>query len=461
MADDEALSRELKGTVTRVLWEKVSGNQLEELLYGLLDAMGASRLVWRAGSVSGITATDGGRDLEAVFDRPSPDGELDRQTWWAECKGRSGTVERGVVQQAVLDASARADVDVLVVATNSRFSNPTRDWVDERARSFVRPLVKLWDRDHLDRLVQRYPIVAARILPDSLSDEERLRMLITRFQDLGEEPTSVDLEFFWGRREWMSSLDSGLLSEAVAMFLYVEGVQIPRQRPWWQILAQPDVPPVLVTALINLPSWLGNTDMPRPLDGMRVWAASGRMLIASLFLLSEQIAPRLICGIWNFVTGGEDVRDDPQQMQAWRQSVLAPILAFARNELLEPCSQDCSRVTADNPHEVESLQTKDVWDLLIAGEHKEAGSFLVIESINESCTVGVEASTGCPLVVANEADAEEIVLSLHRVLSFRHQNPDGVASRKLPRGRGGMVITVLEDYCMAWRSSRVSESEEE
>jgi hypothetical protein len=78
-----------------------------------------------------------------------PDGELDRQRWWVECKGRTETVERGAVQQAALDASARVDVDILVIATNSRFSNPTRDWVAERARSYPRPIIKLWDRDNL------------------------------------------------------------------------------------------------------------------------------------------------------------------------------------------------------------------------------------------------------------------------------------------------------------------------
>src|SRR3954466_14169614 len=79
---------------THVLWSRVTGEQLEELLYGLLEAMGAGELVWRAGSDRGVNASDGGRDLEAIFDRPGPDGELDRQRWWVECKGRSATVER-------------------------------------------------------------------------------------------------------------------------------------------------------------------------------------------------------------------------------------------------------------------------------------------------------------------------------------------------------------------------------
>ncbi|MFF3653312.1 restriction endonuclease [Streptomyces sp. NPDC002181] len=455
MNENPTFNQELtQGTVTRILWEKVSGLQLEELLYGLLDAMGANRLVWRAGSTSGITASDGGRDLEAVFDRPGPDGELDRQTWWTECKGRSSTVERGAVQQAVLDASARAELDVLVVATNSRFSNPTRDWVDERTRAFARPMVRLWDRDQLDRLVQRYPTVAARYLPNSLSDEERLRMLVMRFQELGEEPTALDLQFFWKRRDWLTVLESSLLSEAVAMFLYAEGIQIPRQRPWWQLLTEPDTPAALVTALVNLPSWLGKADMARPLESMRVWAASSRILNASLLLLPEDLAAPLTCDIWEFVTGGEEIKEDSQQLQLWHDSVLIPALAFARNDLLEPCAQDCSRVTADSPHEVNSLGGVEVWDLLVAGGQKEPDSFLVIESLGEPCTVGADVSDGCPLVVSNKVTPENIVQSLQRVLKFRKETPDGAADKNRPDSGGGVIFTVLENHGMAWRSNR-------
>lgn len=111
MVDDESgqaseSQSDVSPTSTRVPWRTVTGVQLEELLYGLLDAMGASSLVWRAGSATGVTASDGGRDLEAVFDRPSPDGELDRQRWWVECKGRSRTVERLAVQEAEYRCSA-------------------------------------------------------------------------------------------------------------------------------------------------------------------------------------------------------------------------------------------------------------------------------------------------------------------------------------------------------------------
>ena len=54
----------------------LKARDLEECVYWLLDAMGARDLEWRTGG-SGDGAADGGRDLEAVFYVPSPDGEME------------------------------------------------------------------------------------------------------------------------------------------------------------------------------------------------------------------------------------------------------------------------------------------------------------------------------------------------------------------------------------------------
>jgi Restriction endonuclease len=348
----------LEATVTRVPWTDVTGAQLEELLYGLLDAMGASSLTWRAGCTTGVTAADGGRDLEAVFDRPSPDGELDRRRWWVECKGRKETVERGAVQQAILDASARADIDVLVVATNSHFSNPTRDWVSERTRSFARPVVKLWDRDNLNRLVRQYSTVVARVLPSVLSNGDRLQLLVTRFEELGEEPMLLDLEFFWERRAWLMEQQSDLFTRAVAMFLYAEGVALPRRRPWWRLLQESDAPVALIWALVQMPSLFGGEPLSRPLEIIRVLASAGRILIACLLLLSDRIGIEMTLNPWRCVIGGDEVADNEEKLEAWRQGALLPVLAFVQSDLVDACASDCTRASAKNPHEMDSLTPK-------------------------------------------------------------------------------------------------------
>lgn len=459
MSDDHPPPRQVTAgapapTATQVPWNRVTGLQLEELLHGLLDAMGASGLTWRAGSAAGVTATDGGRDLEAIFDRPSPDGELDRQRWWVESKGRTGTVERGAVQQAVLDASGRSDVDILVIATNSRFSNPTRDWVSEHSRSHPRPLVKLWDRDNLDRLVRKYPTVMARVLPNALPDEERLNLLVTRFEELGEEPTQLDLEFFWERQNWLMEQEPKLLAGAIAMFLYAEGILFPRQRDWWRLLQSADAPDALIKALIRLPSLL-DPPLPRPLDMIRVLASAGRMLIACLLLLPSDIGIEMSLNPWRYVIDGEDVADDEQQLRSWQEGALHPVLVFIQSDLLDACSSDCNRVTGDNPHEPDSISTTKLWHMLYGGNSTQEEGVIVIESVHGRCTVGLDVTNGCPLVVSNELSTEEILRGVYAVLQFRRDHPEN-ASEKGESDVRGARITVLSNHGLAYRTARVS-----
>ncbi|WP_321920605.1 restriction endonuclease [Paraburkholderia tropica] len=141
---------------TEIPFSELKGKDLEECVYWLLDAMGAKDLEWRIGGAGG-GAADGGRDLEAHFFEPDEEGELRPQRWWVECKGRSGTVESQEVKEACNNALAYEGIDRLIIATNTQFSNPTRDWVKEWQRTFSRPRVQLWDRAHLERYLSRHP----------------------------------------------------------------------------------------------------------------------------------------------------------------------------------------------------------------------------------------------------------------------------------------------------------------
>lgn len=94
---------------------------------------------------------------------PSPDGEMEPQRWWIECKGRKGTVDPDEIKSAVNNAQALGDLAYLVVVTNTTFSDPTRDWVKQWQSSRPRPKVKLWDHETLERLLSRHPTVVLRL----------------------------------------------------------------------------------------------------------------------------------------------------------------------------------------------------------------------------------------------------------------------------------------------------------
>jgi hypothetical protein len=94
-------------------WRTIKGKMLEELLFELLGAMGGVDVTWRTGG-TGDGAADGGRDIEVSFLHPTPDGDVEREKWWVEVKGRSKSVESSAVKSAVLNAAGNEDVDVLV-----------------------------------------------------------------------------------------------------------------------------------------------------------------------------------------------------------------------------------------------------------------------------------------------------------------------------------------------------------
>ncbi|PYV68761.1 MAG: hypothetical protein DMG97_23870 [Acidobacteria bacterium] len=126
---------------TAIPFERLRARELEECVYWLLDSMGAQELVWRVGT-QGRSAADSGRDIEAHFHIASPNADLVRQKWWIECKGRKQTVEASATKETANNAQAMPEIDVLVIVTNTTFSNPTRNWVKEWQRSHPRPTVK-------------------------------------------------------------------------------------------------------------------------------------------------------------------------------------------------------------------------------------------------------------------------------------------------------------------------------
>lgn len=158
---------------SEIPWPELRGEALEELVYWLCDSIGAVDLFWRSGSATG-TSRDRGRDIEATFHVEEPGGGFRSEHWWIQVKGRSRTVEPQAVKESVVDAQGDAEVAVLVIATNSRFSNDTRDWVTEFQKKNPRPVIKLWDRSQLERMVVRHPSIVARIAPQALSLQGKL-----------------------------------------------------------------------------------------------------------------------------------------------------------------------------------------------------------------------------------------------------------------------------------------------
>jgi len=427
VAEDADLKPSPAPTSTTVLWDRVVGAQLEELLYGLLDVLGAKELAWRAGTVQGVTAADGGRDIEAVFDRPTPDGELERQRWWVESKGRQVTVDKRDVIAAVHEAAGRDGLDVFVFCTNSRFTNPTRDWVTEWQAAHPRPKIRLWDRDHLARMVRQHPTVAARVLPDALDDVQRLELLLDRFRSLGETPALPDLEYFWVHPDVVGALDQ--VEDrvgAIAMFAYTEGDEGLVERPWATLIGTDpgEVRTAVLEAAIGLPL-LQIRPLSRPLDGVRNTATSAYLVLAVMHQLEAAELFEMLHSPGDFVEGQFAATfAKPSGAAAWRQ-ITSAVVQRIQAELEDVCGADCRRVDAEPNVFPSHLVGKRYWRRFGLGEPPEDRR-LIIESYREPCVVGLDVNENrsCPLLAEPELTLERVT-ELQRITLFRRANPEG------------------------------------
>src|SRR5205807_1448648 len=103
-------------------------------------------------------------------------------------------------RESVTGTQATPDVDVLVIVTNTAFSNPTRNWVKDWQQSHPRPIVKLWDKIQLERLLCRFPAATLRVFASALTPQGRLEVIRERFWRHSSYATQDHLKELWKRR---------------------------------------------------------------------------------------------------------------------------------------------------------------------------------------------------------------------------------------------------------------------
>jgi hypothetical protein len=232
---------------TEIPWDEIKAKDLEELLYWLFVSMGAKDLEWRIGG-KGWGAADQGRDLELAFFSPSPDGTLMKQSWWVDAKGRSGTLERSEVYETVLHVAGKKHVDVVVIATNTNFSNPTRDWIKEWQADHPRPIVKLWERAELEKLCSTNPLAVIRLHKNALSPQGKVEVVSAKLWDYATFPDGPALRAIWEKRD-ESSVDERSLFALVASEL-PNGTIV--TRTWVSLASNEILVATLFSGLLNV-----------------------------------------------------------------------------------------------------------------------------------------------------------------------------------------------------------------
>lgn len=399
---------------TSIPFDTLKAKELEECVYWLMDALGAKDLEWRVGGRGG-GATDGGRDLEAYFYTPGADGEIERQTWWIDCKGRKETVEPDAVKSVVTNAEAYAAVDYIVIVTNTHFSNPTRDWVKEWQKKHSKPKVKLWDCTQLERLLSQHPEVVLRLFSEALSLQGQLQSLENRFWNKFEFVGPKTLIDLWKCRKEVELSEMAIFAIIINEFANGDIVR----RPWGAVLGPKLLLKTLVIGLFNL----GYLAMRGHIVGIseRLLARTFTYLILCMLdiLPPNEVAELIMTGI----NRGEEV-DMPEYVQ---ELLLGPIADQMLSEMQDVCASDCKRITAFDRSTL--VENKDAIDNYWSRFHDNGANepaekmTVLLEKLDEHCKVGfsVDKNNHCPLfqIQATPKNISEFMGIIFRVAAFR------------------------------------------
>lgn len=405
-------------------FEDLKAADLEECVYWLLDAMGAKDLEWRTGGKGG-GAADGGRDLEASLFVPDSDGELVEQKWWVECKGRKGTVDPDDVKSAVNNALAYKGIDCVIIATNSRFSNPTRDWVQEWQRNHPRPKINLWDRAHLERYLSRHPDVVLRLFSEALSLQGRFQAMETRFWNKLEYVAPQALTDIWKSRDDIDMTAMGVFAAIANEFS--QGTI--NNRPWGAVLEKESIAEVLSVGLVNA-FYLCIRSSKAGADQKIIMRAFAYLILLALKDSPPEQVERLVST--SICRGDEDGM--PKEA---REMLLMPIADQLQSELQDVCASDCERISMLDRNVLtgDKDEVEDYWLRLEPDgvEEETDRRILRLEKHDAPCRVGfhVDKDHGCPLFEFEPTiDNFGAFLSIiQRVTKFR-RNESAMARRE-------------------------------
>ena len=396
-------------------FDTLKGRDLEECVYWLIDSLGAKDLEWRLGGTGG-GAADGGRDLEAWFYRPSPDGDMEGQRWWVECKGRSGTVESEAVKQGCNNALAQSGLEYLVIATNTTFSNPTRDWVKAWQVTHPRPIVKLWDSASLERMLSKHPNAVFRLFAEALSNAGQLEVAREGFWNRFSLSTPKMLKTFWDERE---ELVIGPMERTALIVSEFASGRIDH-RPWGVACDPRETFSTLGLVMANLPYLFGRA-LRSGIEQEPLIRSIAYIILSSLMSFrSEDVAELIESQLTN-------KKDEPFPKK-FVDLLMDPILNTLVGEVGDVCSSDCARFTLNEPRIL--VSSRDLieeywWRLKPEGRNEEEtdGRYLRIEATKEPCKVGfqLDQENSCPLFddsLSND-DLRGTLAVVEKVAEFR------------------------------------------
>jgi hypothetical protein len=376
---------------SEVPFDELKGHALEECLFWLLDGMGARDIAWRVGG-TGAGAADGGRDIEARFYVPDDEGQIVARRWWVECKGRASTLETDAVKVACNNVLADESVDCLVIATNTTFTNPTRDWVEKWQARFPKPQILLWDRASLERMLAQQPATVLRLFEGGLSSAGYLRAIRDRFWNLLEYSSIERIKRIWAERE---TLELGVMERFALIANEFAHGRID-ERPWAGVAPAEAVLKTFQYGMFNL-VYLFARIMKSGVDEGPIVKALAHLLLSTV---RDHDPDRVL---ETFAIALRTDSDEPMLQEAVAFLIM-PILDSLQTDLQLVCTSDCGRFSRDDS--LKYWEGRDPLDSYWSRfgtrgipPKADKGAYHRLERTTEPCRVGFDLSgdASCPL----------------------------------------------------------------
>ena len=301
---------------------------------------------------------------------------------------------------------AGQSVDALVIATNSRFSNDTRDWVKDFQANHAHPAIKLWDRDQLERMLVDHPSVVSRVAPSALSPAGRLKAASDSLWNHQRFPTTRDLDGFWTDRETLEfdydEILTCVLGEAASGDLLAH--------PWGSVLDTEALAGALVHGLLNTGPLTvriqesGNSAEP-------VSLGLAHLLACALVRLQASVVTNMLSNPWAYAEDGPAI--DEKSLEHLRALLFEPIVQRMVVLYGNACIADCERVLDKLTPNEEEPPPERYWASLAPVElpalPERDDRVLIIEKLDAPCRAGLQLSEehGCPFVASDSRTWDE------------------------------------------------------
>lgn len=188
-----------------ITFDALSSTDFEELICDLLNSMCFSNINWRKGTGYENSPADQGRDIECTNFSKGPDGSIELEKWFVECKHHKRGVPPDALAGALTWAQGERPARLVFVISNF-LSNPAKQYL-ETFKHKNQPAFKIsvWELPKLRELLAVHTQILRKY--GLLGEFPLLSVLHPSHIRYLKMPPPNTIKYFFGLLEELSSVD--------------------------------------------------------------------------------------------------------------------------------------------------------------------------------------------------------------------------------------------------------------